>query len=73
MNPWWSEYHAMGEWLGILDGESVWDLDTSVTREKVGTWLYRAAFVDVEAKQDEGTEELKTILEEIFGEGFFEE
>ena len=20
-NPWRSEYHAIGEWLGILDGE----------------------------------------------------
>ena len=70
--PWWFEYHAIGEWLGILDGEGVWDLDTPATRKKVGTWLYRAANTDTTTVKEEGTQELQDILEEIFGEGFFD-
>ena len=72
-NPRWLEYHAIGEWLAIIDGESVWDLDVPASRQTVGTWLYRAANVDTEAAQEEGTDELKLILEEIFGADFFEE
>ncbi len=71
--PWWKNYHEMGQWLGILDNEGVWDLDTPAKRQTVGTWLYRATNVDTSAAQDEGTDELKSILEEIFGEDFFEE
>ena len=71
--PWWTAYHEMGQWLGILDGETVWDLDTPATRQTVGTWLYRAANVDTTAAQEEGTDELKAILEEIFGDDFFDE
>jgi len=72
-NPWWSEYHSMGSWLGIIENKGVWDLDTPATRQTVGTWLYKAANVDTTAAQEEGTDELKSILEEIFGEDFFEE
>ena len=72
-SPWWTAYHEMGQWLGILDGETVWDLDTPATRETVGTWLYRGANVDTTAAQEEGTDELKAILEEIFGDDFFDE
>jgi len=71
--PRWSEYHAMGEWLGILDGEGVWDLDVSATRETVGTWLYKASQVDTDAAEAEGTQELEDILTDIFGADFFEE
>ena len=31
-NPRWSEYHSAGQRLGLLDNESVEDLDTPVTR-----------------------------------------
>jgi hypothetical protein len=71
--PWWSEYHSMWSWLGIIENKGVWDLDTPATRQTVGTWLYKAATVDTTAAQEEGTDELKSILEEIFGEDFFEE
>jgi len=72
-NPRWSEYHAIGEWLWILDGETVWDLDVPATRKTVGTWLYKASQVDTNAAQSEGTQELKGILEDIFGADFFTE
>ena len=71
--PRWSEYYAMGEWLGILDGEGVWDLDVSATRKTVGTWLYKASKVDTDAAEAEGTQELEDILTDIFGADFFEE
>lgn len=72
-NPRWSEYHAMGEWLGILDGENVWALDTPATRETVGTRLYRASQVDTDQAEAEWTQELESILEDIFGADFFDE
>jgi hypothetical protein len=72
-NPRWSEYHEVGKWLGILDNETVWDLNTSAMRGKVGTWLWRAIKADVDAAQQEWTDELKSVLTEIFGEEFWQE
>lgn len=72
-NPRWSEYHEVGKWLWILDNESVWDLNTSAMRGKVGTWLWRAIKADVDAAQQEWTDELKSVLTEIFGEEFRQE
>lgn len=70
-DPWWTEYYEVGKWLGILDTEGVWDLNKSALRGKVATWLYRASQVDVDAAQKEGTDELKDVLTEIFGEEFW--
>lgn len=72
-NPRWLEYYEAAQWLGLLDGEGVWDLDTPATRWKVGTWLYRAAQIDTDSIEEEGSDELKAILTEIFGEEFWEE
>lgn len=72
-NPRWLEYYEAAQWLGLLDGEDVRDLDVAATRAKVGTRLYRASLVDTENLEQEGSEELKAILTEIFGEDFREE
>jgi hypothetical protein len=72
-NPRWSEYHAVGKWLGILDGETVWDLNKNALRGKVGTRLWRATQANVEDAQKEGSDELKSVLTEIFGEEFWAE
>ena len=72
-DPWWTEYHEVGKWLGILDNETVWDLNTNALRGKVGTWLWRATQADTDAAQQEGTDELKSVLTEIFGEEFRQE
>ncbi|USN55714.1 MAG: hypothetical protein H6765_03875 [Candidatus Peribacteria bacterium] len=69
--PWWKEYYEIGKWLNIIDNEGVYDLDTPITREKAGTWLYRASQVESDEVQTEGTEELETILKDIFGDDFF--
>jgi hypothetical protein len=71
--PWWKETHEVAKWLGIIDNESVWDLDTPAMRGKVGTWLWRATQADTDAAQQEGTDELKSVLTEIFGEEFWNE
>jgi hypothetical protein len=72
LTPRWKEYYEIGKWLDILDGEELYDLERKITREKVGTWLYRASQVDEEQIKSEGTDELKTILEDIFGEEFWQ-
>ncbi len=69
--PWWTEYYNAGKWLGILDNETLWGIDTPATRETVGTWLYRAALVDPATIENQGSDELESILEEIFGDGTF--
>lgn len=66
-NPRWDRYHSAGQALGILDNEWVWDLDSPVTRGTVGTWLFRAWKVDIDAVVNEGSDELKQVLNEIFG------
>jgi hypothetical protein len=70
--PRWKEYYEIGKWLNIIDNEWLYDLEKSITRAKVGTRLYRAAQIDEEEVKTEGTEELKAILEDIFGEDFWE-
>lgn len=72
-DPWWKETHEVAKWLGIIDNESVWDLNKNALRGKVGTWLWRATQADVDAAQQEGTDELKSVLTEIFGEEFWQE
>ena len=49
----WSEYYDAAKWLGLLDNETVEELDRPVTRGKIGTWLYRASQVDIEAANQE--------------------
>ena len=66
------EYYEIGKWLNIIDNEELYDLERKITREKVGTWLYRASQVDKDQIKSEGTDELKTILEDIFGEEFWQ-
>lgn len=65
-NPRWTRYHSAGQALAILDDEGVWDLDYPVTRGTVGTWLFRAGKVDIDAVVNEGSDELKNILNDIF-------
>lgn len=72
VTPRWKEYYEIGKWLNILDGEELYDLEKKITREKVGTWLYRASQVDKDQIKSEGTDELKTILQDIFGEEFWQ-
>ncbi len=72
-DPWWKETHEVAKWLGIIDNESVWDLNKDALRGKVGTWLWRATQADVDAAQESGTDELKSVLTEIFGEEFRQE
>ena len=71
--PRWKETHEVAKWLGIIDNESVWDLNKNALRGKVGTWLWRATQADVDAAQQEGTDELKSVLSEIFWEEFRQE
>lgn len=72
VTPWWKEYYEIGKWLNVIDDEELYDLERKITREKVGTWLYRASQVDKDQIKSEGTDELKTILEDIFGEEFWQ-
>ncbi len=40
--PWYSEYFSIGKELGIITTETLSSIDRSpITREKLGTWLYR--------------------------------
>jgi S-layer homology domain len=66
-NPRWSEYYNIASTYNIISGRDVWALDRKATRATVGTWLYNASTVDTAAAQDEGTEDVEKILEEIFG------
>lgn len=70
-NPWWTETHNTAEWLWILDGESVWDLDKAATRWKIGQWLYRANTAPVELITKEGSDKVKELMTEIFGQDFW--
>lgn len=72
-DPRWKETHEVAKWLGIIDNESVWDLNKDALRGKVGTWLWRATQADVSAAQESGTDELKSVLTEIFGQEFRQE
>lgn len=72
-DPWWKETHEVAKWLWIIDNESVRDLNKNALRGKVGTWLWRATQADVDAAQQEWTDELKSVLTEIFGEEFWAE
>ena len=69
----WMETYNAAKWLGLLDNETVEELDRPVTRGKIGTWLYRASQVDVEAANQEGSDQLKEILSEVFGEEFWDD
>lgn len=71
-DPRWSETHWAAERLGILDGESISDLDTPSTRWKIGTWLYKASKVDPEGIKKEWSVKLKDLLNETFGEDLWE-
>lgn len=70
-SPRWYWYDNVAVWSGIYsrNDRSVWDLDTPALRGTVATWLYRGALVDTDTLQQEWSDELKDILEEIFGEG----
>lgn len=57
--PRWTEYYNSAKWLGILDNETLWGIDTPATRETVGTWLYRAALVDPATIENQGSDELE--------------
>jgi hypothetical protein len=48
--------------------KSVWDLDTPALRGTVGTWLYKGALVNSDELKQEWKEDLKRVLNEIFGE-----
>jgi hypothetical protein len=67
-NPRWSEYYNIATTYNVISGRDVWALDRKATRAIVGTRLYNAASVDTAAAQDEGTEDVEKILEEIFGD-----
>jgi hypothetical protein len=69
----WSETYNAAKWLWLLDNETVEELDRPVTRGKVGTWLYRASQVDIETANQEGSDQLKEILSEVFGEEFWDD
>jgi hypothetical protein len=70
-SPRWYWYDNVAVWTWIYDrnDRSVWDLDTPAFRGTVATWLYRGTLVDSDTLKTEWSEELKDILEEIFGEG----
>ena len=70
--PRWTETHGAAEWLWILNGEWVWDLDVPVSRWKIGTWLYKASKVDPEEIKKEWSDKLKDLLNETFGEDLWE-
>lgn len=72
-NPRWSETFDIANSLNIINKSDVWSVDVPASRSTVGTWLYRTAFTDIEQANTEGIEELKAILEEVFGEWFFDE
>lgn len=55
--PWWTEYYNSAKWLGILDSETLWGIDTPATRAEVGLWLYRAALVDPATIENQGSGE----------------
>ncbi|MEY3197836.1 MAG: hypothetical protein RL023_557 [Candidatus Parcubacteria bacterium] len=66
-NPRWSEYYNIATTYNIISGRDVWALDRKASRATVGTWLYNASTVDTTAAQNEGSEDVEKILEEIFG------
>lgn len=64
--PRWTEYYNIATSYNIVSGRDVWGLDRKATRAIVGTWLYNASTVDISAAQEEGTDDIEKILEEIF-------
>jgi hypothetical protein len=54
-SPWYSEYYAMGEEIGLITSESLAKVETTpITREKLGTWLYIASETDVTSIENSG-------------------
>lgn len=50
MKPWYREYYSIAKDLDIISSESIASMEKSnITREKLGTWLYRAAQTDPNA------------------------
>lgn len=72
VDPRWKETHWAAQWLWILNGETVWDLDTPATRWTIGTWLFKASKTDPEEIKKEGSQKLKDLLNETFGEDLWE-
>lgn len=65
---WWGYYDvAVRSEIINANDKSVWDLDTPAMRWTVGTRLYKGALVNSEELKREGDEDLKAVLEEIFG------
>jgi len=41
-NPWYGAYYDSAYELGIIDSEDIDSMETTkISREKLGTWLYR--------------------------------
>lgn len=72
-NPWWRETYNSAQWLGILDNESVWDLDQQATRGQIWLWIYRANLAPVDGLVREWSQKIKEIMTEVFWEDFWDE